>query len=147
MGIAIVHRFGDTNNESYFFVAIRMFLKGCLKHFSDSLVFIKNCGGFKVKIEIEKLRDKAAVVAEHFANRADFYVRSGSGIFNLNHNDFSDVFTEQSVAEMYLQKFQWYLDESPLIEELEIDIKKEAAEFSEHFAALLKRLETTSQPA
>ena len=60
MGIAIVHRFGDTNNESYFFVAIRMFLKGCLKHFSDSLVFIKNCGGFKVKIEIEKLRDKAA---------------------------------------------------------------------------------------
>ena len=147
MGIAIVHRFGDTNNESYFFVAIRMFLKGCLKHFSDSLVFIKNCGGFKVKIEIEKLRDKAAVVAEHFANKADFYVRSGSGIFNLNHNDFSDVFTEQSVAEMYLQKFQWYLDESPLIEELEIDIKKEAAEFSEHFAALLKRLETTSQPA
>ena len=147
MGIAIVHLFGDTNNESYFFVAIRMFLKGCLKHFSDSLVFIKNCGGFKVKIEIEKLRDKAAVVAEHFANRADFYVRSGSGIFNLNHNDFSDVFTEQSVAEMYLQKFQWYLDESPLIEELEIDIKKEAAEFSEHFAALLKRLETTSQPA
>lgn len=100
-----------------------------------------------MKIEIEKLRDKAAVVAEHFANKADFYVRSGSGIFNLNHNDFSDVFTEQSVAEMYLQKFQWYLDESPLIEELEIDIKKEAAEFSEHFAALLKRLETTSQPA
>lgn len=137
MGIAIVHRFGDTNNESYFFVAIRMFLKGCLKHFSDSLVFIKNCGGFKVKIEIEKLRDKAAVVAEHFANKADFYVRSGSGIFNLNHNDFSDVFTEQSVAEMYLQKFQWYLDESPLIEELEIDIKKEADDFKERFAAFL----------
>ena len=137
MGIAIVHRFGDTNNESYFFMAIRMFLKGCLKHFSDSLVFIKNCGGFKVKIEIEKLRDKAAVVAEHFANKADFYVRSGSGIFNLNHNDFSDVFTEQSVAEMYLQKFQWYLDESPLIEELEIDIKKEADDFKEWFAAFL----------
>jgi len=114
-----------------------MFLKGCLKHFSDSLVFIKNCGGFKVKIEIEKLRDKAAVVVEHFANRADFYVRSGSGIFNLNHNDFSDVFTEQSVAEMYLQKFQWYLDESPLIEELEIDIKKEADDFKERFAAFL----------
>ena len=144
MGIAIVHLFGDTNNESYFFVAIRMFLKGCLKHFSDSLVFIKNCGGFKVKIEIEKLRDKAAEVAEHFANRADFYVRSGSEIFNLNHNDFSDVFTEQKVAEEYLQKFQWYLDDSPLIGEFEIDIKKEAADFKERFAAFF---ETKTQPA
>ena len=90
-----------------------------------------------MKNEIEKLRDKAAEVAEHFANRADFYVRSGSGIFNLNHNDFLDVFTEQKVAEDYLQKFQWYLDESPLIEELEIDIKKEAADFKERFAAFL----------
>lgn len=90
-----------------------------------------------MKIEIEKLRDKAAVVVEHFANRADFYVRSGSGIFNLNHNDFSDVLTEQSVAESYLQKFQWYLDDSPLIGEFEIDIKKEADDFKERFAAFL----------
>ena len=74
-------------------------------------------------------------------------MRSGSEIFNLNHNDFSDVFTEQMVAEEYMQKFQWYLDDSPLIEESGIDIKKEAAEFSDHFADLLKRLETTSQPA
>ena len=80
-----------------------------------------------MKNEIEKLRDKAAEVAEHFANRADFYVRSGSEIFNLNHNDFSDVFTEQMVAEEYMQKFQWYLDDSPLIEESGIDIKKEAS--------------------
>lgn len=90
-----------------------------------------------MKIEIEKLRDKAAEVAEHFANRAGFYVRSGSMIFNLNHNDFLDVFTEQKVEEGYLQKFQWYLDDSPLIGELEIDINKEAADFKERFVAFL----------
>ncbi|MFC3875594.1 hypothetical protein [Neisseria musculi] len=84
------------------------------------------------------MRDKAAETAEHFTNRADFYVRSGSGIFNLNHNDFSDVFTAQKVVERYLQTFQWYLDDSPLIGELGIDIGKEAAGFKERFAAFFE---------
>lgn len=87
-----------------------------------------------MKTEIAKLRDKAAEIAGHFENRADFYIRSGSEIFNLNRNDFSDVYTEQLIAEDYLQKFQWYLDDSPLFKELEINIDKVASDFKEHFA-------------
>ncbi len=88
-----------------------------------------------MKHEIVELRDKAAEIAEHFAGWADFYVRSGSEIFNLNHNNLEDLLIAQTVAEKYLQKFQWYLDGSPLIGELEIDINKEASDFKERFAA------------
>lgn len=91
-----------------------------------------------MKAEIAKLRDKAAEVAEYFSQQGDFYVRSGSEIFNLNRNNYEDLSVEQAVAERYLQKFQWYLNDSPLIEECEIDMTKEAADFKERFAAFFE---------
>lgn len=92
------------------------------------------------KDEIRVLQDKASGIYDFFAGKERINVSSGEEIYDLNRNNAEDAFIDAAVADSYRQKFEWYLNDSPLVTDDEFfDIEKEAAAFKERYKEFFQK--------
>ncbi|OSI27609.1 hypothetical protein [Neisseria dumasiana] len=91
-----------------------------------------------MKDEIRLLRDKADEITVFYEQKVGDYLALGEELYNMNREHVEKSIALAGTANRYRHKFAWYLLDSPLIKELDIDIKKEAADFKAQFVDFFK---------
>ncbi|MDO1509495.1 MULTISPECIES: hypothetical protein [unclassified Neisseria] len=91
-----------------------------------------------MKDEIRLLRDKADEITVFYEQKVGGYLALGEELFNMNRENVEESIALAGTANRYRHKFAWYLLDSPLIKELDIDIEKEAADFKAQFVDFFK---------